>query len=225
MTPTTPADPGYWQRRWADGQTSWHRADVNTELAAHWPRLGLPAGSAVFVPLCGASNDLAWLAAQGHAVVGADASEIAVQRFFSEHGLAPTPHTEGEATRFEAGGIAIWVGDLFALPPRVWAGCAAVYDRAALVALPAAVRPRYLRAVYGPMAAGTQGLLLTLDYPQEQMDGPAYSVPVAEVRAALEPAWRITEWAARDVLPEATKYREAGVTRLTEHSLHLVKQP
>lgn len=221
MTAHAAAAPGYWQQRWASGQTGWHRADVQPDLVAFWPRLALPAGAAVFVPLCGASKDLAWLAAQGHAVLGVEASELAAGRFFTEAGLTPERHAAPHGVRLAAGGVTIWCGDLFAQPTALWAGAAAVYDRAAWVALPPALRPAYAQAVYGPLAPGAQALLLTLDYPQAELDGPAFSVPVAEVRRTLPSGWRLTEWAVRDGLPHAAKYREAGVTRLSEHTLHL----
>lgn len=220
------ADIAYWQQRWAEGQTGFHRDAVNADLVAHWQRLALPAGSAVFVPLCGASPDLAWLAAQGHAVVGVEASEVAVARFFADHGLVPARETQAHGTRFEAGGITICCGDLFAMPTALWAGCAAVYDRAAWIALPPALWPAYAQAVYAPLAAGAQALLLGITYPQEELAGPPFSVPVAEVRVLLEPAWRLTELDARTAsLADFPKFRDAGVSRLTEHTLLLRKLP
>lgn len=220
------ADIAYWQRRWAEGQTGFHQDAADADLVKHWPRLALPAGSAVFVPLCGASKDLAWLAAQGHAVLGVEASELAVTRFFAEHGLAPTREVLAQGIRFAAGGVTIWCGDLFAMPGALWAGCAAVYDRAAWIALPQALWPAYAQAVYGPLAAGAHALLLGIDYPQAELAGPPYSVPVAEVRALLEPAWRISELDARSAaLDDFPKFRDAGVSRLTEHTLLLSKLP
>src|SRR3546814_8021419 len=101
----------------------------------HGPPLGLATGSRVFVPLCGKSLDMAWLAARGHRVLGVELSPLAVGQFFDENGLAPTKRESPLGTHFTAGPIEIICGDAFALDAQTLADCAAVYDRAALIAL------------------------------------------------------------------------------------------
>lgn len=51
--------------------------------------LDLAQGSRVFVPLCGKSLDMIWLAQQGHEVIGVELSPVAVEDFFRENGLNP----------------------------------------------------------------------------------------------------------------------------------------
>ena len=92
--------------------------------------------------------------------------------------------------------------------------CAGAYDRAALVALPAEMRARYARHVYGQLGAGWRGLLITLDYPQAEMEGPPFSVPDDEVQRLYEgvaPARLIDR---RGILEKEPKFAERGVTRL-----------
>lgn len=211
--------PEFWLHRWAAGQTGWHHSAPQPLLRAHWPRLALPPGAPVFVPLCGASPDLAWLAAQGHPVLGVELAEVAVQRFFAEQGL--TPEVQGGCWR--AGPYTLWCGDLFALPPSLWAGCAAVYDRAAWIALPPDQRAAYAQAVYGPLAPGAQALLATLDYDQAQRPGPPFAVPDAEVHAALAGPWQIERLAREDVLAQEPKFAQAGITALHESVFHLTR--
>ena len=60
--------PEYWIERWKEGRIGFHRAGVNPQLVEHHAR-ALGETKRVLVPLCGKSEDLAWLAASGHEVV------------------------------------------------------------------------------------------------------------------------------------------------------------
>ncbi len=76
-------DEEFWQQRWREGRIGFHREQVMPLLEKHWRALALPKGSRVFVPLAGKSLDMAWLAAQGHRVLGIELSRIAVEQFFA----------------------------------------------------------------------------------------------------------------------------------------------
>src|SRR3546814_12861307 len=77
-------------------------------LEKHWPSLGLATGSRVFVPLCGKSLDMAWLAARGHRVLGVELSPLAVGQFFDENGLAPAQREPPLGTTGSARGGERW---------------------------------------------------------------------------------------------------------------------
>lgn len=162
----------FWRERWAAGQIGFHEGKPNEFLAEHIARLR----GRVLVPLCGKSDDLAFLAAQGHEVVGIELVEDAVQAFFTEHGLSPSVN----GGVYSAGGITIHAGDVFGVKDvgRV----DAIYDRAALVALPVEVRGSYVAHLRTLVPARTPGLLVTLEYPPTAMAGPPFTVPQAEVR-------------------------------------------
>ena len=49
-------DAEFWKARWQSNEIGFHEGSTNTMLAKHWPTLKLPAGSQVFVPLCGKSR-------------------------------------------------------------------------------------------------------------------------------------------------------------------------
>jgi thiopurine S-methyltransferase len=120
----------FWQERWQRNQIGFHQATVNPYLQRHWPAFA--HGAKVLVPLCGKSLDLAWLAGQGVRVLGVELASQAVEAFFAEQGLQPTVVREGEFVRYSAGELDMWCGDFFALTADDVAGCAALYDRAAL---------------------------------------------------------------------------------------------
>ncbi|WP_183378807.1 MULTISPECIES: thiopurine S-methyltransferase [unclassified Herbaspirillum] len=204
----------FWLERWRDGRTHFHQDKVMPLLQKYWPVLGLPAGSQVLVPLAGKSLDMLWLAAQGHRVLGIELSEVAVEQFFSEHGLHPEKRTLPFGVSYHSDNIELLCADIFAVPPSVFAQCEAVYDRAALIALPPAMRAQYAQQVYAQLPPGYRGMLITLDYPQQQMDGPPFSVPDAEVQALMAAHSQAIVLDQRAILDKEPKFSERGVTRL-----------
>lgn len=207
-------EPGFWHERWRQGRIGFHQDRPLPLLCKHWPSLGLSADARVFVPLCGKSLDMAWLAERGHRILGVELSELAVQQFFEERRLAPDIHDTRHGRHYVAGPYEIIAGDAFKLDARALAGCTAIYDRAALIALPPHLRRRYAANVWHHLPPGCTGLLVTLEYPQREKDGPPFSVEESEVRQLLEPDWRITLLERRDILADEDRFRDAGVTRL-----------
>ena len=183
--------PDFWHQRWQQNQIGFHQSTPTPLLQKHWPALDVAAGARVFVPLCGKSLDMAWLAAQGHPVLGVELSRLAVEQFFAEHSLQPAIEESRYGTRFRAGDIEIVCGDAFGLDADLLASCAAVFDRAALIALPPELRLRYAGELQARLPAGCRGLLITLEYPQGERDGPPFPVPEQEVRDLYGAAWDV----------------------------------
>ena len=75
--------PDFWIERWQNGEIGFHQQAGNDLLPKHWPSLQAPSRSTVFVPLCGKSFDMVWLASQGHHVVGVELSPLAVDRVYA----------------------------------------------------------------------------------------------------------------------------------------------
>ena len=208
--------PEFWHKKWASNQIGFHLPQVNPYLQRHWPELAIPARARVLVPLCGKSLDLLWLAGQGHQVLGIELSQTAVEDFFSEQQLAPEVSDAGAFKVYRAGAIELWCGDFFALTARDVADCAALYDRAALIALPPPMRERYGAHLQQILPAELRGLLITLDYDQAQLPGPPFAVEDDEVRRSWGCFWRLHMLQEQDVLGESWKFLRAGVTRLVE---------
>ena len=208
----------FWLERWRDGRTFFHQPKVMPSLQKYWPSLGLPAGSRVLVPLCGKSLDMVWLAEQGLRVLGVELSQIAVEQFFAENALHPeiTDSALGRHYSASAPNIEIICGDIFKLDAATLSSCTAVYDRAALIALPPPMRDPYVRHVYGQLAGGYRGILITLDYAQEQMGGPPFSVPDAEVQALYAGNSEAIIVSRRGILEEEPKFAERGLKKLEE---------
>lgn len=209
-------DRQFWLERWQQNLIGFHREEVNPHVLSFWPSLGPAPGARVFVPLCGKSRDLIWLAAQGHRVLGVELSPIAVRDFFAEHALAPVVDRVGEFERWSAGEIVLLCGDYFHLAAEHLSDVAAVYDRAALVALPAAMRARYASHLLGLLPAAAPMLLVTLEYRQAEMAGPPFSVDEAEVQTLFGGRYEIDRLLDEDILAAEARMRERGLTSLRE---------
>lgn len=216
-------EPKFWQERWARNQIGFHLPEVNPYLQRHWPQLAVAEGSKVLVPLCGKSLDLMWLASQGLRVMGVELSEQAVEAFFNEQNLVPRITRQGAFTVYQADLIEVWCGDFFALNAEALVGCAALYDRAALIALPPLMRAQYAEHLSRLLPAGCQGLLITLDYDQTQKAGPPFAVTDDEVKVLFGPGWTLETLQEQDVLGESWKFVQEGVTRLDERVYRLTK--
>jgi thiopurine S-methyltransferase len=218
-------DPGFWHGRWARGETGWHHDEVNPHLQGHWSRLAARAGCRVFVPLCGKSRDMLWLAGQGHRVLGVEISPLAVQAFFAENGLAAKVRRHGAFECWQAEEIEILLGDFFDLKPGDVQAVGAVYDRAALIALPPPMRRDYAEHMAALLADGVHTLLIALEYPQHEMQGPPFSVSEQELRTLFGGAFAVESLASLDVLAETPRYRDRGLSRLIERIYALARLP
>jgi thiopurine S-methyltransferase len=171
----------FWHQKWERGDIAFHESDVNPFLIEHFEKLNLPKDVRIFLPLCGKTRDVAWLLACGYRVVGAELSELAIKQLFNDLSLAPEISKVGELIRYRANNIDMLVGDIFAVSIDNLGPVSAIYDRAALVALPAGMRSHYTSHLMSISDAAPQ-LLITYEYNQQLIDGPPFSVNEAEVK-------------------------------------------
>lgn len=188
----------FWLSRWQNNRTGFHEPTPNAFLTAHFSALDIRPGGRIFLPLCGKSRDAAWLCEQGFTVVGVELSRLAVTQFFAESGLVPEISSTGSFERFEAGGVTLFAGDIFDLDPETLGTVDAVYDRAALVALPETMRRRYAPHLIALTKAAPQ-LLVTLEYEQSHAEGPPFSVPETELLVLYDGAYRPESVEVRDI--------------------------
>jgi len=217
-------DPDFWRERWQKKEIGFHQPVIHDLLQKHWPPLELAASSQVFVPLCGKSLDMVWLAETGQRVIGAELSEIAIDEFFAERELEPAVREAGNFVVKSAGAYELWCGDIFELPPETVADVAGVYDRAALVAFPADLQQRYAAKLKELLPAAAPILLVTLDYDSERMTGPPFAVPRTQVDRLFADSHAITELERRDALALNPRFRQRGLAALDEYAYVLRKQ-
>jgi len=183
-------DEQFWHRKWRNNEIAFHRADANPLLLRHFPALGLGSDARLLLPLCGKTRDIGWLLAQGHEVVGVELSELAVEQLFSELGVTPVITDEGTLRRFETDRLIVFAGNVFDLDRHRLGEVDAVYDRAALVALPEPMRERYAGHLVHLTHAAPQ-LIVTFEYDQALVMGPPFAVPEAELRRHYGAAYRV----------------------------------
>ncbi len=219
-TPTM--DTQFWLDRWSNNEIGFHQRGVNEYLQQFWPRLDVPSDSTVFVPLCGKSLDMHWLRERGHRVIGIELAHQAVADFFSEWGVTPQITQTGLFERWRAQNIELLCGDFFDLTSDDVASVCAVFDRAALIALPPDLRESYATKLRDILPHGTPTLLITADYPQHEMSGPPFSVSDNEVRKLFGDD-RVRLLAETDILPrpENERFRQRGLTRLVERAYRI----
>jgi len=198
-----------WLDRWENGRTGWHEADGNAGFRQFW---NVDRGK-VLVPLCGKSPDLLWLARRGHEVVGIELAEKAIHEFFSEQALGYAV-IEGEALRtFRANDVPVTLicGDYFKFSGGPFD---ALYDRGSIVAINPAMRPAYVRHTDTLLRPGARRLVVTLEYDQDVVQGPPFSLPAEELHDYWPDLRRVASYDDLDTCPP--KFRKAGLTEISE---------
>ncbi|HEY0563189.1 MAG TPA: thiopurine S-methyltransferase [Methylophilus sp.] len=209
----------FWHQKWQANQIGFHLPEANPLLLKHLASLNLKQHARIFLPLCGKTLDIAWLLAQGYQVVGAELSEIAIQALFAQ--LQVTPHITqiGEIKHYSAPNIDVYVGDIFKLTPDMLGKVDAVYDRAALVALPEYMRARYAAHLITLTNAASQ-LLICFTYDQSLHAGPPFSINAEEVNLHYQTAYDL-KLLASEAMPDGLK----GLYPATEQVWWLKAKP
>ena len=213
------SDNALWQQCWRDQQTDFHQKEVNRLLTRFWRGLDLARGSRVFVPLCGKSLDMIWLAQQGHEVIGLELSPVAVRAFFRENHLQASQRKVGQFTLWQSGKISILCGDYFCASLADLGNVDVVYDRAALTALPEDIRRLYVAHLKVILPPACKIFLLTVEDADEGETQEVTLGASAEITALYSEAFEI-ELAHVESILEPDPDAVAGCTRCSEHKVY-----
>jgi thiopurine S-methyltransferase len=178
---------------------------VNPNLPKYWEQAVSDADS-VLVPLCGKSLDLLWLTERGLTVRGVEFVPEAVQEFFRALEQTPQVQEFRNAKRFAHDGLSVFQADFFALSPQVLEPSAAVYDRAALVAIAPQRRAEYFQKLHAFTQPGAR--LLLLNFVHDMESGPPFSIPETELRDIADGAFTLVKHAERDILSAEPRFAE-----------------
>ncbi len=190
-----------WHQRWNENRIGFHRSLANPALTEHWSKLELDSSSHVLVPLCGKSLDMHWLAQQGHSVSGIEFVEKAVKEFFDDWAKKSLQTSTKFGEKFTAGNINLYQADFFKVQPDD-APFSAWYDRAALVALPPSLRTQYVDQLRKLTTPDAKGLMVTFDYPKEEMQGPPFALSDEDVEYFFRPFFEIERLQFTDLTEE-----------------------
>ena len=215
----------YWHQRWQEQRIGFHLEKTNSYLARYWSLLDLPEQSHVFVPLCGKSNDLHYLHQQGHRVTGNELSPLAVRDFYTEQQLIASKSAiynenydsgQTQLTLWSSPEVDIICGDFFAINKQQLHDIDAVYDRAALVSLPREMRKKYVQKLLEIIPKKISILLVTLDYNENEKQGPPFSVPEEEVFQLYEAYFDIKLLEVADIKPDKRSPRSQKLSYFNE---------
>ncbi|MFC3149955.1 thiopurine S-methyltransferase [Litoribrevibacter euphylliae] len=206
----------FWHNKWQLDQVGFHQENGHPELVKYFPKLS--EGSSVLVPLCGKTKDMLWLVEQGYRVTGVELSEIAARDFFKENGLtAQVSERKVNGNDFNVFQcdqlpIVFVVGDFFNFNGESFD---ALYDRAALIALPQEMRADYIRHCQSLLKASSHGLIITTVYDQSVASGPPFSVLDEE----LISLWNghLERVGAIELIEEEPRWKSKGLTSFKEH--------
>ncbi|MBL4670774.1 MAG: thiopurine S-methyltransferase [Arenicella sp.] len=191
-------DAKFWHKRWATNDIAWHERSGNTLLVEHFKALSLKLSGRVFVPLCGKTRDIAWLLGQGYKVVAIELSEMAIEALFQQLGMKAEVSQAGSLTRYSASNLEVFVGDFFSLSSEVIGSVDAVFDRAALVALPMEMRLKYTQHL-AKITVNSEQLLIVFEYQQNLMDGPPFSISIDEINLHYKKYYSASQLSSVDV--------------------------
>lgn len=228
-------DLDFWHDRWEKGETGFHQPTVNPYLGYFYGEKGasvdIRSTLKVFVPLCGKSMDMQWLSENGYAVIGVECSPVAVKEFVKNHGVSIEEIDTGTHIKYTINGeladsasIELILGDFFGLTEKDVEGVTDVFDRASLIALPEAMRSAYAKKMTELLAPGVRALLITMTYPQQEMDGPPFSVSEEEVHDLYHENFNIDKILVKDILIDEPRFQQRGLTSLVETAYKLTRK-
>tara|TARA_R110002167_G_scaffold76592_6_gene213306 strand:+ start:2958 stop:3590 length:633 start_codon:yes stop_codon:yes gene_type:complete len=184
-------ESSFWHKKWESNTIGFHEHKANSLLVKHINELTLAKGNRIFVPLCGKTCDIPWLLSNGYKVVGAELSRLAVEQLFQENHIEPTIFQLGKLVRYSANDLDVFVGDIFDLTSETLGPVDAIYDRAALVALPEEMRKRYTKHLIEITGKKPQ-FLISFEYDQNKMPGPPFSIDKNELSRHYIESYRIS---------------------------------
>ena len=211
-----------WESRWQEGRIGFHLPEVNSYLLRYFDKLLAQDTESVFVPLCGKTLDLPWLGRRTKKVVGIELVHKAVQDFFKENKLTHSIQKSGKLNLFSNDNIDLFQGDFFDLNKAQTSLFEAIYDRASIVAFDRSERQRYVNHLMSFLKPGGRILLITLEYDQNKMTGPPFSVPTDEIE------WLYAQYGILELLETSDifdeRFRKNGLDGMLERVFQFIKQ-
>ena len=210
-----------WESRWQEGRIGFHLPKVNSYLLLYFDKFLTQYSESVFVPLCGKTLDLPWLAGKTKKVVGIELVHKAVEDFFKENKLTHSIQQSGKLKLFSTSKIDLFQGDFFDLNKDQTAPFEAIYDRGSIVTFDRPERQRYVNHLMSFLKPGGRILLITLEYDQKLMSGPPFSVSTDEIKWLYTTYGKLELLKITDILDE--RFRKKGLDVMLERVFQFTK--
>lgn len=173
------------------------------------------------MPLCGKAVDILWLSQQGFNVIGVELSSVAIESFFAESELEYEKKQVENFVVYKSPNITLYHGDFMHIQAQQLEACKLVYDRASIVAIESFNRAAYKAKMLEIIPAATPMLLVTLDYDQDKMQGPPFSVPVDEITSLYQQEYNLELLQTAQQIDERPRWKAMGLDSLLESALRL----
>jgi len=186
---------GYWENRWATGQSQWHKNEVNPlflkwfdECKGRRARGTMETDMRFLFPLCGKSRDLIWVYRKGYYVTGIEAVASVVDALYTEANIPYTKYYEKEIDGwiYESSGdnakLKVFCCDVFKMSMRLLRyPVDRVYDIKSYVAIEREDREKYIRIILSMVTSKFRYLLIAVQYDPTRFAGPPRHVDRAEL--------------------------------------------
>ncbi|KAK6179820.1 hypothetical protein SNE40_012091 [Patella caerulea] len=217
-----------WNKRWTDNRIGFHDGVVNPNLEKHFEKmLNGRETITVFLPMCGKTVDIKWLYDKGHTVIGVEFASKPIKDFFDEQGLAyikeDVKEFNGTLYKSTDGRIKLYNCDFFEFKKNEDVEIDGIFDRAAFVAINRDVRNKYADKIKSLMSAGTQYMLVTMDYDETIHPGPPHFVAEEVIEELYGKECNIKQIDYKDIFQTKPSYASWGLTTMNER-VHLINQ-
>ena len=208
----------FWLEKWQNNQTGFHKDFTHPLLVEFVGQLNVSKGDTIFVPLCGKTIDMLWLNSQGYHVIGIELSELAVEQFFAENNISFELTKDDLFNVYTHENITIYQGDFFDLTTSHLQNVKAVYDRAALIALPDGLVEKYTSAMRDIVPDDSKYLLITLELQRTTTDalGPPFSIPDKKVHQLFAQYQSVTLLQEEDIIEREQGFQKLGCAYVYE---------
>lgn len=212
----------FWRDLWQNNEIGFNQQQPHNFLTKYFSHLKLKKSDRIFVPLCGKSIDMIWLVEQGYKVIGIELSLIACKTFFNDNHISYHVTQDNGFTIFRSKDITLLCGDFFKLSKERLGQVEAVYDRAALIALPQDLRKLYVNHLMQLIEPATLIFLITMQYNQTEMTGPPFSVEQEEISSLYE-GYNIQHLTDKEIQKIPHHLKERGLKNTLEQLYSLRK--
>lgn len=184
----------FWHQRWQENRIGFHQFTPSPLLVDYFNKLSLKTSARIFVPLSGKTLDISWLLQQGYHVVAIELSQIAVtsliEQLVEDFDIEFESSEKNNLIHYHHSQIDIFVGDFFDLNKEQLGQVDAIFDRAALIALPDNMRQTYVQHLIEISGAASQ-FLISYEYDAGSHEGPPFSVNAEEIEQLYADVYHI----------------------------------
>lgn len=168
-----------WEDAWTANFIPFHTRNVHKDLIIYEKQL-LSNPGRIFVPLCGKTVDMKYLADKGHLVVGVEISDKAIKQFFEESKFKfeKNKDTSGRFCEYKSldSKVILYKGDLFDMNAEVLGKFDAIWDRGSFCAINIEDREKYAKVVTGLLKIKGKYMVNIFTYNKTKFGGPPHSM-------------------------------------------------